>query len=151
MSHPLVIAINGLENIHSVIKHLFSARKVPKFPFAGRLKHLLETCKILTKDSKILELVEGYKIHFHKNLIQERIPETPHVNLPQMQKVQVEINNMLNKGAICKIRHQKGEFLSNVFVLGKKDGGNRTVMNMNEESLPYQNFKTEVLYCMTEM
>ena len=44
--------------------------------------------------------MEVYKIYFHKNPIQARIPKAPDMNLAQRQKVQVEINNMLKKGAI---------------------------------------------------
>ena len=65
MSFPQVIPTSELENVHLLIKKLIFAREVPKLPLAGRLKHLIGTWKILTKDSKILELVEGYKIPFN--------------------------------------------------------------------------------------
>ena len=51
------------------------------------------------------------------------------MELAQRQKVQVEINK-LEKGAICKTSHQKGEFLSNVFSLRKNDGENRLEINL---------------------
>ena len=82
-----------------------------------KIKHFVETSKILTKDSEILELREGYK-----NPVQQKIPETPHMNLDQRHQVEVEIDNMLEKEAICQSSHSKEEFLSNVFLVGKKGG-----------------------------
>ena len=122
-------------------------------PLAGRLKHFVETWKILTKDWKILELVEGYKTPFNKNPVQQKIPEITHMNLDQRQQVQVEIGNMLEKGAICQTSHLKGETLSNVFLVGKKGGGSRPVINLKHlnQFIPYQHFKTEGLFCLREM
>ena len=71
---PNLIPITGLENVHSWIKKLFSAKGVPKFLLVERLKHFLETWKILTKYSEILELVEGYKITLHEDAVLEKIP-----------------------------------------------------------------------------
>ena len=78
MSFPHVIPTSELENIHPLIRKLFSGKEVAKLPLARRLKHFAETWKILTKDSVTLELVERYKIPFKKNPVQQKIPETPH-------------------------------------------------------------------------
>ena len=68
MSLPHVIPTSKLENIHPVIRKLFSAKEVPKLPLVGRLKHFVKTWKILTKDSELLELKEGptKRIRSHK-------------------------------------------------------------------------------------
>ena len=50
MSFPHVIPTSELENVHPLIRKLFSAREVSKLPLAERLKHFVETWKILTKD-----------------------------------------------------------------------------------------------------
>ena len=152
MSFPHVIPTNKLENVHLLIRELFSARDVPKLPLAGRLKHFIETWKILTKDSEILELVVEDKIPFNKNPVQQKITETPHMNLDQRHQVQVEID-MLEKGAMCQTSHLKEEFLSNVFLVGKKGGGNRPVINLKHlnQFIPYQHFKMECLFCLREV
>ena len=64
MSFPYVISTSELENVHPLIRKLFSAREVPKLQLAGRFKYFVETWKILTKNTEILELVEGWKIPF---------------------------------------------------------------------------------------
>ena len=43
MSFSQVIPTSKLENVHPLIRKLFSAREVPKLSFAGRLKHFVET------------------------------------------------------------------------------------------------------------
>ena len=45
--------------------------------------------------------------------------ETPYIDQKQTALVQVEIENKLNMGAIQETDHQAGEFLSNIFLVGK--------------------------------
>lgn len=57
---------------------------------------------------------------------------------------------MLNKGAIVEIQHIKGEFLSNLTHVNKKDEVNRPKINLKNlnELLPYKHLKTEGLHCL---
>ena len=41
-----------------------------------------------------------------------------------------EIQEMLRKGAIQKVEAEAGQFLSNLFLVGKKGGGHRPVLNL---------------------
>ena len=64
------------------------------------------------------------------------------MNLDQTYQVQMEIDSMLQKEAICQTSHLKEEFFSNEFLLGKKGGGNRPVINLKHlnQFIPYQHF-----------
>ena len=56
---------------------------------------------------------------------------------------------MLNKGVIVETpNHLKGKFISNLFLLEKKDRGNRPVITLKHLSqlIPYQYFKMEGLH-----
>ena len=86
--------------------------------------HILEAWEILAKDPKILEFVKEFKILFLKNPSQETVPQTAHMGQEQANLMQVEIENMLKKEAIEQTEDQAGEFLSNIFLVGKSDGGN---------------------------
>ena len=74
MLFPPIIPIEDLRNVHPWVKSLFSARKVPILPLAGKLKYFLEAWEILIKDPEILEIVKGFNIPFLKNPTQERVP-----------------------------------------------------------------------------
>ena len=54
---------------------------------------------------------------------------------------------MLEKGAIRKVQPSKGEFVSNLFLVKKKDGGQRPVINLKQLNayIPYCHFKMEGL------
>ena len=58
----------------------------------------------------------------------------------QADLIQVEIENMLKKGAIQQTEHQVGKILSNIFLVGKRDEGNRPVVNLRylNQFIPYQ-------------
>ena len=117
-------------------------------PLAGRLKHFLEAWEILTKDPKILEIVKGFKIPFVKNPTEERVPQIPHIVQEHAAVIQLEIENMLKMGILQQAEHQAGELLSNIFLVGKRDGGNRPVMNLRylNQFIPYQHFKMKSFF-----
>ena len=75
------------------------------------------------------------------------------MNLDQRYQGQVEIDNTLEKRAICQTSHLKKEFWSNVFLVGKKDKRKRPVINFKHlnQFIPYQHFKMEGLLCLREM
>ena len=75
------------------------------------------------------------------------------MNLDQRHQVQVKLDNMLEKRATCQTSHLQEEFLSNVFLVGKKGGGNRPVINLKHlnQIIPYQHFKMEGLFRLREM
>ena len=53
--------------------------------------------------------------------------------------VDQEISEFLEKGPILKAETAQEEFLSNIFLVGKKDGGNRPVINLKKLNpcMPY--------------
>ena len=81
--------------IHSVVKGLFSPETLPKVMLAGRSQHFLRNLKKLTGYTKILEIVQGYKIPFHSQKM----------NADQSALVNQEIESMLQKDAIQKVSH----------------------------------------------
>ena len=58
--------------------------------------------------------------------------------------------SLLEKRAIQKTETPREKFLSNPFLAGKKDGGNRSVINLKKLNtfIPYKHFKMEALHCL---
>ena len=44
----------------------------------------------------------------------------------------LEVENPFKKGAMEQVCPQKDQFLSNIFIVKKKDGGSRPVINLKE-------------------
>ena len=86
----------------------------------------------MTQDPKILDIVKACKIPFHSKSFQSKIPSQPRVSQEGEELVKLEVKEMLKKGAIRKFQPSKGEFVSNLFLVKKKDGGQRSVINLKQ-------------------
>ena len=51
------------------------------------------------------------------------------MNQKQIALADLKLKAMLMKGSIMRIQPAKAEFLSNLFLVGKKDGGYHSVIN----------------------
>ena len=122
-----------LANVYPLIKRLFSKDMLTKavniLP-AGRMSHFLVNWQKLTLNQDILSVVKGYKIPFIKIPFQRKIPNFTKMNKKQIALVDLELKEMLRKGAIMRTQPTQGEFLSNLFLMGKKDEGYRPVINL---------------------
>ena len=150
LTFPEIIPENQLLHVHPWVNALFSGESPKRVPLAGRLKHFLKAWQILTKDPKVLSIVKGYEIPFMAVPHQKKTPHSTQTSSCQAELINKEILEMLGKGAIQKTNHSQGEFLSNIFLVQKKDGGQRPVINLKNlnKYVPYQHFKMEGLHCL---
>ena len=60
---------------------------------------------------------------------------------------------MLGKGIIQQVKPEPGEFLSNLFLVSKKDGGHLLVINLKylNSLIPYQHFKIEGMHLIKDL
>ena len=60
---------------------------------------------------------------------------------------------MLRKGAVHLVHSKGSQFLSNLFLVPKKDGGNRPVINLKalDSFIPYSHFKMEGLHLLKDV
>ena len=106
------------------------------------MKHFVKKWELLTKDQSILEIVKGYQIPFISQPLQQKLSWEIHLNLKEKSVVTVEIGNILKKVAMEKTHMKKvsakSQFVSNLSVVKKKDGGggNRRGHYRFEESEP---------------
>lgn len=120
---------------------------------AGRLNKFLPAWEKLTKDHDVLSIVKGYQIPFQTIPIQTKPVTNIQVHKDQKVLIEKEITEMLRKGAIRMYQNQPGQFLSALFLVGKKDGGHRPVINLKSlnKHIPYQYFKMEGLHYLKYM
>ena len=106
-----------LENVHPLIKRLFSLNKVPTVPVARRRKHFSKAWKKLTRDQSIQDLVDSYVIPFQRKPFQPKIPFKLATSQEQQKLMNKEVKKMLKKGEIRQASKVKREFLSNLFLV----------------------------------
>ena len=86
-------------------------------------KELAET----TRDKNVLEIVPDYKNPFQVEPIQVEARNSKIMNEKQSILANQDIESILLKGNIQKVLHVTRDFLSNIFLVDKADGGKRSV------------------------
>ena len=101
----------------------------------------------------ILSIVQGFKIPFSQTPFQFGPPQLARVNQEERLQINSEIKEMLRKGAIQQVKPEPGKFLSNLFLVSKKDGGHRPVINLKFLSsfMPYKHFKMEGMHLIKDL
>ena len=120
----------------------------PDLPPAGRLSHFLNFWKQITSDQWVLRVVEsGYRMKF--------VREPPRTGVRQTSLLRGgdvlldEVAELCAKSAVEPVPpgQEKDGFYSTYFVVPKKDGGVRPILNLKpfNRCLPKQKFKMETL------
>ena len=112
---------------------------------AGRLKFFQEGWKSLTSDAEILDIVSGQMLEFSQKPYQFYTVKSRSQDFDTMQTCHLEIQSLLEKGAIVPCEHEKGEYISPIFTTSKKDGSSRMILNLKglNKFLEYHHFKME--------
>ena len=138
--------------VHPLVRNLFRV-KVRQAPLAGRLKFHSENWGKLTQDVNILSIVQSFKIPFSQTPFQYGPSQSARVNQEERLQINLEIKEMLRKGAIQQVKSEPEEFLSNLFLVNKKDGGHRPVINLKflNSFIPYQHFIMEEMHLIKDL
>ena len=113
---------------------------------AGNVKKFLPNWQQITKNSEILETVQGDKIPFY-TIPPSTVKNTPKFTQPETDAIDNEISKLLQKGVVKPSYHEEGEFISPIFVTPKSDGGYRLILNLKNlnEYIDIEHFKMHVL------
>ena len=142
-SEVALVLEENLKLVHPIIKRLFYKKLLPSLPLAGRLKHFHKNWELITRDPDILALIKGFKIPSFSQPVQDYVRRIPEMSKAQRELVKTEMQTMLRKGAISQIDHTQRQLISSLFLVEKKDGGQRPVINLKSLNffVPYEHFK----------
>ena len=97
---------------------------------AGRLASFVDTWKVLTKDTWVLNAIEGYQIPLVGTPTQLQIPQEGVFSQEHKALLLEEIQELLQKGAIIPQSGNATGFVSILFLVPKKNGQMRLVINL---------------------
>ena len=122
-------------------------------PPAGRLKNHISTRKVITSDPWVLWTIRGYRVDFLQEPLQRVLPHTPQYSVEHSQLIVEEVREFLGKGAITEVHNPQGGFYSSLFLVPKKDGGQRPVINLKAlNSLVHtEHFKMEGIHTLRDL
>jgi hypothetical protein len=85
--------------------------------------------------------------------IQNKIRPPPRFSNTESKKIDIEIDALLNKGALNRAEPVSGQFLSNIFLVPKRDGKSRPVINLRDLNafLQYDHFKMEGTHLLRDL
>ena len=124
---PLIKIVNS-RACSSNSKKLF-AKSIPNVPLQGRLPYFITIWKKATQNQEI-SIVKRYKFQFVSLTLLKKKPNLTKMSKEQFSLVEQNILEMLEKRTIHKLVPTQGQFLNSFFLVEKKDGRNRPVINL---------------------
>ena len=127
------------------------ARK--NLPLAGRIRHFLPNWVKLTQNPWVLEAVQGFRVPFTQQPFQKQPPKPLRHSEAEENLLQEEIQSMITKNAIEETTHKGHGFLSTVFLVPKKDEGQRPVINLKSVNrfVHTEHFKMEGIHILKDL
>lgn len=89
----------------------------------------------------ILSTISGYKIQFDETAFQYKIPLPIKFNQKQTEIIDQEVLKLLNKRAISKSKFETYQFISNIFIVEKKNGKFRPEFKMETLDVVFPSIK----------
>ena len=102
------------------------------FMVGGRLASFVDAWKVLTEDLWVLNTIAGYQISFKEVPMQAQRPPEARFSKEQEVLLRAEIDTLLQKGATLPQVHNPEGFYSTLFLVPKKNGQMRPVINLKQ-------------------
>ena len=122
-------------------------------PLAGRLRYFIPNWAKITQDQWVLEAVRGYRVPFTQQPYQPHPPRALHHSSKEEELMQENIAGMLDKQAIEETTPRGRGFISTIFLVPKKDGGQRPVINLKSLNrfVHTEHFKMEGIHVLRDL
>lgn len=124
----------------------------PSGHLAGRTALYAQNWERITSDRWILETILGYKLELTSKPQQVSRPATQ-VEEATAELISTEVEKLLSKGAIHPVSQESEGFYSRIFLVPKKNGQVRPVINLRplNRSMAYRHFKMEGIQVVREL
>ena len=98
-------------------------------------------------------MVVGYKLELTAPPVQHKVKAPLRFSLTESKKIEAEISELLQKGALTNVTPDSDQFVSNLFLVPKRDRGSRPVINLKDlnEYLQYNHFKMEGIHLLRDL
>ncbi len=120
---------------------------------AARLAQFVGNWARVTQDQWVLEAIQGYCLDFVKHPTQSRVPSTIQLPRDQRELVSIEVAKLREKGAISQAPPSPAGFISQLFLVPKKGGGQRPVINLKalNRFIRWEHFQMEGLHMLPDI
>ena len=121
-------------------------------PLTGRTSYFYDNWESINASSQVLNIISGYEIPFVKEPYQYHHPITQANSDEERILIEEEMNNLLAKDAIEEIPMSELYYSSSMFLVTKKSGGKRPVLNLKplNKFVPNQTFKMEGIHLLKD-
>jgi len=120
---------------------------------AGRLSHYAHNWALITQDRWVLQAITGYQLELTQKPYQARKSLEISCSLEEQTKISQEVKELLAKGAIIEAQLSPQSYVSQIFLVEKKGGGQRPVINLKglNNYVRTEHFKMEGLHLLPDM
>ena len=117
----------------SFSKTSFPCKNLQRPPFIREGETIYKKFGKIIKRSSCVEHSSWISNFFHRTPLSTSLPVGGKITTEEKELTEEEINQMLEKGAIIKLDPSSSDqFLSSIFTVSKKDGGDRPVINLKK-------------------
>ena len=141
--HWLLASKQEVSAFPDYVPQLLSAiHKLSHHFIGGHISSRLHEWERITSDQFILDMVTGAKIQFTQEPVQYSF-HIPRFSLTESELISTEIQSLLHKKVIVVSQPEVGDYVSPVFLVDKKDGGKRFILNLKRlnANIAYHHFK----------
>ncbi len=119
---------------------------------AGQVAKHFTAWSNITGDKEILSNVLGVAIECTEPPIQHKLYAQKFCP-SECSIIDAEVNKLLDKGIVIKVKHEKGQILSNIFLRPKPDGTHRLILNLKKfnETVAYHHFKMDSIHTIIKL
>ena len=121
----------------------------------GRLRQFLPFWRSICNDHRVLSLIKGAKFEFEDNYVQqEKRPRVLKMSECEQEFMNSKIAELLEDGSIREVQALDPHgWVSNVFLVPKKDGGYRMILNLKplNKLIKYRKFKMDHIHQVLDL